>query len=529
MDTIDFSKIRGLSDGQRYSFEELVCQLARRESVVAGSSFRRVEGSGGDGGVEGYWLLPDGSKYGYQAKYFTRAKDIDWAQIDDSVYEALKNHPSLTRYVIAIPCDLTDRSGATGKGRTGWQHWEAHKRKWLARSRRRHPRIDFLAWTAFELRNLLVAPSADGLRRYWFGNEEFSAAWFARHVSAAIAALDERYHPEDHVNVATERLFEFVCRNEAAIRRLKEAVAEIDEAPVPDSYLKQIDDKLPLADLAAISKAVDAVTSIKPEFGLPPSQNWDLNRWTNRISELEGAIEKLRIWTRQERSRIEGDSSDTRNRFEYLSYSLSNLSEAVESLQELLRSRYMQAEQVRAALIEGRAGTGKSHLLGKIAQRALQEERPVVLLLGQQFRDQPIWSQISNRLGLSGIDPESFLQALDAASQAVHKRGLILIDAINEGAGAKIWKDEIAPFLAQVQRHPNLACFVSCRSEYVRYIIPNGVLSSIPRFEIRGFETQQEQIQAAKVQHQPLAALVRAWTTEMGWSQLFMTTYQPPY
>src|SRR4051812_28527821 len=110
METMDFSKIRGLSDGQRYSFEELVCQLARRESVITGSSFRRVEGSGGDGGVEGYWLLPSGSKYGYQAKYFTRAKDIDWAQIDDSVYEALRNHPSLTRYVIAIPCDLTNRS-----------------------------------------------------------------------------------------------------------------------------------------------------------------------------------------------------------------------------------------------------------------------------------------------------------------------------------------------------------------------------------------------------------------------------------
>ena len=131
METIDFSQIRSLSGGQRYSFEELVCQLARRESFAAGSTFRRVEGSGGDGGVEGYWLFSDGSKHGYQAKYFTRTRDIDWAQIDHSVYEALKNHPSLKRYVIAIPCDLTDRTGATGKGRTGWQHWEAHKKSGL--------------------------------------------------------------------------------------------------------------------------------------------------------------------------------------------------------------------------------------------------------------------------------------------------------------------------------------------------------------------------------------------------------------
>ena len=191
METMDFSKIRGQSDGQRYSFEGAslpTCaqRIARYRIIVQKSGrFRRRRRCRGLLG-----LLPGGSKYGYQAKDFTRARDIDWAQIDDSVYQALRNHPSLTRYVIAIPCDLTDRSGATGKGRTGWEHWETHKRKWLARSRRRHPKIDFLAWTAFELQNLnLFAQSADGLRRYWFGNEEFSPPWFAHHVARGDSRL----------------------------------------------------------------------------------------------------------------------------------------------------------------------------------------------------------------------------------------------------------------------------------------------------------------------------------------------------
>jgi hypothetical protein len=499
MEALDFSTIRGLAQGQRYSFEEMICQLARREPVPHGATFRRVEGSGGDGGVEGYWLLPNGSKYGYQAKFFTRTKEINWAQIDDSVYEALKNHPTLTRYVVAIPCDLTDRSGASGKGRTGWQHWETHKRKWLSRRAQRRPKIDFVIWTAFELRNALIAPLADGLRRYWFGREEFSPEWFSSHVNAGIAALDERYHPEDHVDVAIERLFGFVCRSEDAVRQLRDAVTEIEDKSIPDSYFKQLGDKDRLAELGAITNAVNEISSIKSEFYSPSWQLWNSIGWKRLSEQSLEAIGKLVEWTWQERSKISKQDYDKRARFESAVYALSNLYRAAEKLGAVLGSRYLEAERKRTCIIEGRAGTGKSHLLAKIAQVALQEGRPIILLLGQQFNEQPIWSQISNRLGLSSIDAESLLQALDAAAQAVHKRGIILVDAINEGAGARIWRNEIASFLAQVAHYPNLACFISCRSEYVHYTIPNGVLSEVPRFEIRGFETPKEQLEAAKV------------------------------
>ena len=71
-----------------------------------------------------------GPKHGYQAKYFLATKEIDWSQIDKSVKTALEQNPELTNYTIAIACDLTDRSGKLGKGKTGWEHWEDHKSKW---------------------------------------------------------------------------------------------------------------------------------------------------------------------------------------------------------------------------------------------------------------------------------------------------------------------------------------------------------------------------------------------------------------
>ena len=51
---IDFSRISSFQSGQRDSFEELVCQLARRENFPQGSIYKRVDGAGGDGGVEAY-------------------------------------------------------------------------------------------------------------------------------------------------------------------------------------------------------------------------------------------------------------------------------------------------------------------------------------------------------------------------------------------------------------------------------------------------------------------------------------------
>jgi predicted ATP-dependent serine protease len=86
----------------------------------------------------------------------------------------------------------------------------------------------------------------------------------------------------------------------------------------------------------------------------------------------------------------------------------------------------------------GRAGTGKSHTLGTVAQKAISDGHPVILILGQELGSQGFWRQATEILGLGIVEPEIFLQAMSSAAEAAQKRGLILIDAINEGAGAQL-------------------------------------------------------------------------------------------
>jgi len=498
---IDFTQIRSQSGGQRQAFEELVCQLARREPTPAGSVFRRVEGSGGDGGVEAYWMLPDGTKYGYQAKFFTRAGDIDWSQVDNSVEQALATHPTITKYIIAIPCDLTDRRGLKGKGQTGWEHWSNHNKawvgKWLTATGRN---VEFIPWTAFDLRDKLTANSADGLRRYWFAAVEFSASWFSNHVRLAIASLDERYHSEDHVDVGIESLFQFATRNDVAIRKLQDHLLAVKQAPRIDRRFGGDELKIPESAIDKLRASTAALLSIAPEFDFPCWQEWDLARWKRFAADVSIMIGDLQSWIWDARSKLSGkDSEQAKHNIEFISRDLHKLNEAVRAFESLLNSRYLLAEQCRLALVEGRAGTGKSHLLGRMAEQAAQEGRPVVMLLGQQLGNQPLWDQIMKRLGIGDIDPDIFLQAMDTAAEAIHKRGLILVDAINEGAGARLWKSEIAEFLQRIKKFPNLVCIITCRSEYVPYVVPPGLLGSLLRFEVRGFEGAAEQSRAASV------------------------------
>lgn len=498
---IDFTQIRGLSDGQRQSFEELVCQLARREIQPHGSQFRRVEGSGGDGGLEAYWLLPNGEKIGYQAKFFTRARDIDWAQIDESVQQALDTHPTLEKYVIAIPCDLTDRRGSKSKGMTGWENWDSRRGKWQRhRLTTAGKPVQFTPWTAFELRDKLSAIPAEGLRKYWFGSAEFSTAWFNQHIRLATNSLDERYHPEDHVDVSLEGLFQFLTRSRQARTILHDHLAAVKMAPIPDRRLRGYEPKLPLTLIEASTTALASLLELSLEFDLPCWQEWNNARWKTSLENLDQSVGELRKWAWSAREALpEQDGDKAKHDIDFILNDLNKTADTIGRFLHLIDGDYLAAEHNRAALVEGRAGTGKSHLLGRIAEVAASEGRPVILILGQQLTDQPLWDQINKRLGLDNFSPDTILQALDAAAEAANKRGMVLIDAINEGAGARLWKPEIAEFLARLKRYPNLVCVVTCRTEYVTHIVPEGVLANIERFTIRGFETADEHLRAARI------------------------------
>jgi hypothetical protein len=137
--------------------------------------------------------------------------------------------------------------------------------------------------------------------------------------------------------------------------------------------------------------------------------------------------------------------------------------------------------------------------LAKAAEEATAEGCPVLLLLGQDFTQADPRTSILERLDLRGRSFETLLGALDAAAVAASCRALILIDALNEGDGLEIWPKELGRFIEEVRRFPRLVLGVSCRSEYLEGTIPDGVQHQFLRIDVRGFDSFEEQEEAAQV------------------------------
>jgi hypothetical protein len=328
---------------------------ARRDLQIRGSLFKRVEGSGGDGGTEAYWVLPDGSEVAYQAKFFTRSGDINWTQIDRSVDTALANHLRLSKYVIALPCDFTGRTGASVRGKTGWDHWDRHSEKWtkLARSRLRRT-IKFEPWTADELQSRLTLPDAAGLREYWFGDLELSAEWFNRHLEAAVAALDERYHPEDHVNVTTQKLAEFITRHGRSRQELAKHFAEIRRNPLPHDFGKDLGTSPPATLIKAANHCLEALTSRAADVPRPPWEVWDIAGWKHSLADAITKVRQIRSWIQKTKD-VDGsqgtiDRKGT-DQVNYIVHQLNQLSAVLRELDTVLNSSYLAAESSRSALV----------------------------------------------------------------------------------------------------------------------------------------------------------------------------------
>jgi len=165
MNDIDFRKIAPRSGGQQEAFEELCCQIASR-TLPEGTPSTRLWGAGGDGGVECFADLPDGTRIGWQAKYVF---DIDAliTQATRSLTTALRIHGTLTRYIVCFPFDLTGPT--TRRGRSGQEKFDTWRREHEGRASAAGRQLTIEPWPASTLRSwLLDLDIAGGIRAYFF-------------------------------------------------------------------------------------------------------------------------------------------------------------------------------------------------------------------------------------------------------------------------------------------------------------------------------------------------------------------------
>ena len=468
---IDWRSIRPLNGARDKGFEELCSQLARCDAPE-GSRFVR-KGSP-DAGVECYATLEDGTEWAWQAKYFHTLGTSQWSQIDSSVRTALEKHPRIMRYIVCSPLDLPE--GRSGTALSARDKWDRYVARWTDLAPDKGMAVEFTYWGRHELLERLARSEHSGRVRFWFGAPMMDADWFAKRINEAVATAGPRYTPELHINLPIAAEFEAFGRTEWffdkavwAARELRsewEQTCSIDYLDYGQEGFRALEAEIRrLHDDYQIGRAKEAAGNVVKRIVAAASSievqaagRLPFQTVAEMIPEAEDAAENV--------ARLISTSAYSAEAVSAAAYRFRRFGETLGKARKALRDAERSAGGV-LMIVNGDAGTGKTHLLCDVARRRLAARWPTVLLMGQRFTGmEDPWSQALAQLDMATVSVDDFVGALESAAQAAGVRALVMIDAVNEGRGSKLWPVHLPAFLSRLAQSEWIGVVLTVRSSY---------------------------------------------------------------
>lgn len=473
--TLDWRFLRSWNNSQNNAFEELCCQLAESE-LVAGTKF--VRKAAPDAGVECYAILPDGSEWGWQAKFFLTALDASqWSQITESFKTAIEKHPRLVRYYVCLPIDRQDPRLTNRKSLM--EEWDRHVKHWsdLAAPRK----IEIIYWGSYELTTRLGKEEHAGRRFFWFTQTELSQAWFDRHHEEASRKAGRRYIKAASVTVPVATAIEALGRSNATLDRIREALKRVaKEWKLVSQSAASYDEKLYENLRVSLSTSFDHLQDTLDSSWASFQSDFARQQFDEIGKRLAALIEHMHA---------KRDPKKTRSGIDHPEWALYEVRRALWELDEALRHNTLLLLDGKALLVSGQAGCGKTHLFCDAARRRINDERAAtILILGHTLGSGELWFEILNQLQLR-CTREEFLGALVACAQASGRRALLMFDGINEAAYHPNYPDILAGFLEVVGRyHPYIGVALSVRTTFQDALVPHDVAERLICVTHRGFE-----------------------------------------
>lgn len=473
MQNLDWNNIRPINNSQKDGFEELVCQLARNDIFNDSKSF--VRKGTPDAGVECFWILNDDKEICYQAKFFTSPlTSTQWGEIDESIKTTLEKHPNISKYIVSIPQDRADARVTNQK--SFLDKWDGRVDKWQNWAAEKDLIVEFIYEGSSELFDKLSKPENIGKTLFWFNQEDYSDDWFLKQNNSKIEDLDSRYSPEINVDLEIRYIFDGLYLNDKFKNDLKENINKV-EATFFD--LKRLIKKYPDFDKFLEESFSKMKTQTNDLFNGADNSKYkkiyNLYQYSyTYISAHLGSSFFEKIKGEENENEIKSKSDRFLTSIHYVYSGLHNFD------RKLADSPYL--------LIEGEAGIGKSHLIADIIKKSHNKNQYSILLLGQQFYKEDVWTQIRNQLNIRESKQE-FLGAINSKAESNKTRIIIYIDAINEGDGKEIWRNQLNGFLEDIKQYPNLGLVLTIRSTYKDIVLPDEFLSKVNHFKHRGFDS----------------------------------------
>jgi len=474
----EWEHLRPFNRSQESAFEELCAQLVSNEKFPTGSIF--IRNGLPDGGIECYWTLPDGTEHGWQVKFFTNLTDSSrWSQINKSAIDALKNHPNLVNYTTCLAMDLPN---AITPGKTSARvKYEGYVKKWRQLAEKKGRYVNFVFWGDHEIWKRLTSEENRGRNYYWFHKDFFSNEWFKKKIDVSIANVGVRYSPKYNVDLPINKIFNGFGRTDDFFQEISPLFTNI-QTSFDNLDFQRITD-ITQSSTTSLEPQISIIFRIHENLLENRFDKIDLDLITNSCSE---ATEKISEWMNV----ISDKKSVARNEFTkqnqdrdklYLHLqqfedpynNLLKLRQELATLGDFSSRDDSRSINVPTLIITGNAGNGKTHLFCDIALNRINKGLPTILLLGSHFNNSEPWGQIIKQLELNCL-LEEFLGSLNTIAEVSNSKCLILIDALNEGEGKKIWRKYFAGMIETISHYPRIGLAVSIRNSYKNTVIPEG-------------------------------------------------------
>ena len=406
-------------------------------------------------GIETEPVEKDNFFYGFQAKYYTTSISKNKSDIIDSIKKAKTKNNRLNLICFYINQEFAESRKKKDK-RPKYQVEIENEAKKIG------IKIEWRVKSHLEYQ--LAQPKNKWIANIFFWNNGLNPEFFQNNVEKEIKNLGPRFNEKLNFELPIAQLFDIISHNEVFYQRF---VKTIDKWLTEKSYRKQIDNEY-LSELEQeLEKLKNELTNWISHLDYSLIEKIQLSDFIDSLQQFNKKIADKRneLYSRK-------DWKTEANKFENELNRLSEIeSNNYEFFQEIDELKINLANNP-TLIIQGEAGSGKSHLLGDIATKRINQSLPTILLLGTTFNNtNTIEQNILVKLDLT-CSFNDFLDNLNSIGLFVNSRVLILIDAINEGAGADLWKNQIAGFINEIAKYPAIGLVLTIRSTYFNDIIP---------------------------------------------------------
>lgn len=435
------------------------------------NSIRIVNGAGGDGGVESFAVLKDGTIIGLQAKWFpTSMTNSQISQIKDSIKMAKKVRPKINYYIVCVPRDLASNTAHSENPEdTRWD-------KMISDIGALYPDLTVKLWNETRIVTELQKPALAGIFKFWFENAEVSdeSVYYA-FEKARNSWLMAKYVPDlntfGNIAQSVSQLLGETCQREQQVKSFQKIYELCGKySSVAEAFLSVCGDYPELTEI--LIETSDRIKSIATECAkiiswyrdeTPIDHNIDNSVFSVDFDSIANSINESRDFT-----------------IHY--FHASDVTKILRKLDKFdfyaLLKDFNRSIQKKSLLFLGTPGTGKTHGIGALSEKLLSDGLHIPLLI--QARNIPVsftWKKIiCEYLGLSSSWSEDDIwQALTSlanrhqfqeshlsAEVKISPKVIIFVDGLDESSTRERWFERIQEANVITANYPQIKfCFTA--------------------------------------------------------------------